>query len=233
MKHRYGFGRNEPPTEPVGGASLSITALLFQCDLSVCKSHHGWFHNDLHVSSSLGSSCTSLSDHKGGHSSQSGPHFVPCTAPNPGEWASVPGTCPDVEKGKDWNTSSPYRLMTRLVSPCVPVACHRVKSLCVTHPSLSVTVESLHVFTQFNKAGFTLSVSSCAVNICVFECVTLSWFLLLIAADQRRTQQQEQLSFRYKEMIKCQTLPHRGEQVSCFCLVVVSLSHRFRSTFTP
>ncbi|KAF3689071.1 [F-actin]-monooxygenase MICAL3 [Channa argus] len=31
---------------------------------------------------------------------------------------------------------------------------------------------------------------------------------------QRRTQQQEQLSFRYKEMIKCQTLPSRGEQES-------------------
>ncbi|XP_026167068.1 protein-methionine sulfoxide oxidase mical3a isoform X5 [Mastacembelus armatus] len=29
---------------------------------------------------------------------------------------------------------------------------------------------------------------------------------------KRRTQQQEQLSFRYKEMIKCQTLPSRGEQ---------------------
>ncbi|XP_019118251.1 protein-methionine sulfoxide oxidase mical3a isoform X7 [Larimichthys crocea] len=30
---------------------------------------------------------------------------------------------------------------------------------------------------------------------------------------KRRTQQQEQLSIRYKEMIKCQTLPNRGEQV--------------------
>ncbi|XP_070762774.1 protein-methionine sulfoxide oxidase mical3a isoform X1 [Enoplosus armatus] len=29
---------------------------------------------------------------------------------------------------------------------------------------------------------------------------------------KRRTQQQEQLSIRYKEMIKCQTLPNRGEQ---------------------
>ncbi|XP_054864883.1 protein-methionine sulfoxide oxidase mical3a isoform X19 [Amphiprion ocellaris] len=29
---------------------------------------------------------------------------------------------------------------------------------------------------------------------------------------KRRTQQQEQLSIRYKEMVKCQTLPHRGEQ---------------------
>ncbi|KAM7002839.1 protein-methionine sulfoxide oxidase mical3a isoform 3-T3 [Tautogolabrus adspersus] len=29
---------------------------------------------------------------------------------------------------------------------------------------------------------------------------------------KRRTQQQEQLSIRYKEMIKCQTLPYRGEQ---------------------
>ncbi|RVE72265.1 hypothetical protein OJAV_G00060090 [Oryzias javanicus] len=29
---------------------------------------------------------------------------------------------------------------------------------------------------------------------------------------KRRTQQQEQLSFRYKEMIRCQTLPHPGEQ---------------------
>ncbi|XP_041852103.1 protein-methionine sulfoxide oxidase mical3a isoform X2 [Melanotaenia boesemani] len=30
---------------------------------------------------------------------------------------------------------------------------------------------------------------------------------------KRRTQQQEKLSIRYKEMIKCQTLPNRGEQV--------------------
>lgn len=30
---------------------------------------------------------------------------------------------------------------------------------------------------------------------------------------QRRTQQQEQLSIRYKEMVKCQTLPNGGEQV--------------------
>ncbi|XP_037539374.1 protein-methionine sulfoxide oxidase mical3a [Nematolebias whitei] len=29
---------------------------------------------------------------------------------------------------------------------------------------------------------------------------------------KRRTQQQEKLSIRYKEMIKCQTMPHRGEQ---------------------
>lgn len=31
---------------------------------------------------------------------------------------------------------------------------------------------------------------------------------------QRRTQQQEQLSIRYKEMVKCQTLPNGGEQVT-------------------
>ncbi|MEQ2198204.1 Protein-methionine sulfoxide oxidase mical3a, partial [Xenoophorus captivus] len=30
---------------------------------------------------------------------------------------------------------------------------------------------------------------------------------------KRRTQQQEKLSIRYKEMVKCQTLPSRGEQV--------------------
>lgn len=31
--------------------------------------------------------------------------------------------------------------------------------------------------------------------------------------SQKQTQQQEQLSFGYKEMFKCQTLPNRGEQV--------------------
>lgn len=46
---------------------------------------------------------TSLSDHKGGVSAQSGPPFVPYPAPNPCEWASAPGTCPSLEKGKEWN----------------------------------------------------------------------------------------------------------------------------------
>lgn len=45
------------------------------------------------------------------------------------------------------------------------------------------------------------------------ECdgVVVSFPPLLLV--QRRTQQQEQLSIRYKEMINCQTLPNRGEQV--------------------
>ncbi|XP_028306348.1 protein-methionine sulfoxide oxidase mical3a isoform X3 [Gouania willdenowi] len=34
----------------------------------------------------------------------------------------------------------------------------------------------------------------------------------VLAWRKRRTQQQEQLSIRYKEMIKCQTLPHKAEQ---------------------
>lgn len=42
--------------------------------------------------------------------------------------------------------------------------------------------------------------------------VTPSRSLFLPVLVQRRTQQQEQLSIRYKEMIRCQTLPG-GEQV--------------------
>lgn len=54
---------------------------------------------------------------------------------------------------------------------------------------------------------------------------------LLLASPvlvQRRTQQQEQLSFRYREMIKCQTLPNRGEQVW-----LVALPRRPPTLFTP
>ncbi|XP_058501711.1 protein-methionine sulfoxide oxidase mical3a isoform X20 [Solea solea] len=38
------------------------------------------------------------------------------------------------------------------------------------------------------------------------------WLAPVPAWRKRRTQQQEQLSIRYKEMIKCQTLPNRGDQ---------------------
>lgn len=40
---------------------------------------------------------------------------------------------------------------------------------------------------------------------------------------QRRTQRQEKLSIRYNEMIKCQTLPSRGEQVRLVSIVALQL----------
>lgn len=46
---------------------------------------------------------SSLSDLKGGVSAQSGLPFAPYPASNPCEWASVPGTRPRMEKGKEWN----------------------------------------------------------------------------------------------------------------------------------
>lgn len=53
-------------------------------------------------------------------------------------------------------------------------------------------------------------VSAFLLEVFLIKCV-LKIFPFL--PPQRRTQQQEQLSIRYKEMVKCQTLPNGGEQV--------------------
>lgn len=89
------------------------------------------------------------------------------------------------------------------------------------HPTAPSTKISYFVMQYFDGSWFFLNAALCAPEVgglffsaAVFllssMCVDVFCLLLTL---QRRTQQQEQLSIRYKEMVKCQTLPIGGEQV--------------------